>query len=82
MSGDDTQEKQNYLRQKIMDAGYDTNAFVEFLIEKKGDEGADVANWSLPDLKDVVQEFIALNGGNDANEDNNQQQQQQEEEKK
>ena len=81
MSGDDTQEKQNYLRQKIMDAGYDTNAFVEFLIEKKGDEGADVANWSLPDLKDVVQEFIALNGGNDANEDNNQQQQQQEEEK-
>ena len=35
MSEDDTQEKQNYLRQKIMDAGYDTNAFVEFLIEKK-----------------------------------------------
>ena len=79
MSDDETQEKQNYLRQHIMDAGYDTNAFVEFLIEKKGDEGADVANWSLSDLKDVVQEFIALNGGNDANEDYNYNQQQQEE---
>ena len=77
MSADDTQEKQNYLRQNIMDAGYDTNAFVEFLMEKKGEEGADVSNWSLPDLKDVVQEFIALNGGgNNAYEDNNQQQQQ------
>ena len=81
MSDYETQEKQNYLREKIMDAGYDTNAFVEFLIEKKGDDGADVANWSLRDLKDVVQEFIALNGGDFAKEDNNQQQQQQKEEK-
>ena len=60
MTEEETQEKQNYLREKIMDAGYDTNAFVEFLIEKKGDAGADVANWSLSDLKDVVQEFISL----------------------
>ena len=75
MTEEETQEKQNYLREKIMDAGYDTNAFVEFLIEKKGDAGADVANWSLSDLKDVVQEFIALNGGNEGNEDDAQQQQ-------
>ena len=75
MTEEETQEKQNYLREKIMDAGYDTNAFVEFLIEKKGDAGADVANWSLSDLKDVVQEFIALYGGNEGNEDDAQQQQ-------
>ena len=45
------QEKQNYLRQNIMDAGYDTNSFVEFLVNKKGEAGADVSNWSFPDLK-------------------------------
>ena len=68
------QEKQNYLRINIIDAGYDPNVFVEFLMNKKGEDGADVANWSLPDLKNVVQEFINLNSNN-----NNEQQQQLEE---
>ena len=67
----ETQEKQNYLRQNIMDAGYDTNAFVEFLMNKKGEAGADVANWSLPDLKNVVQEFINLNNNNNQQEEVN-----------
>ena len=67
----ETQEKQNYLRQNIMDAGYDTNAFVEFLIGKKGEAGADVANWSLPDLKNVVQEFINLNKNQQEEVNNN-----------
>ena len=75
MSEEEIQEKQNYLRQNIMDAGYDTQAFVEFLIDKKGEAGADVANWSLPDLKNVVQEFISLNNGNGNN--NNQQEEEQ-----
>ena len=73
----ETQEKQNYLRINIMDAGYDPNVFVEFLINKKGEAGADVANWSLPDLKNVVQEFIKLNNNNSNNNNNNNQQQQQ-----
>ena len=67
----ETQEKQNYLRIKIMDAGYDPNVFVEFLINKKGEAGADVANWSLPDLKNVVQEFINLNNNTNNNNNNN-----------
>ena len=67
----ETQEKQNYLRINIMDAGYDPNVFVEFLINKKGEAGADVANWSLPDLKNVVQEFIKLNNNNSNNNNNN-----------
>ena len=71
----ETQEKQNYLRINIIDAGYDPNVFVEFLMNKKGEDGADVANWSLPDLKNVVQEFINLNSNNN----NNEQQQQQDE---
>ena len=58
-----TEEKQNFLREKILEKGYDGNLFVQFLTEKKGDEGADVANWSMDDLKLVVNEFIKLHGG-------------------
>jgi hypothetical protein len=58
-----TEEKQNFLREKILDKGYDTNQFVQFLTEKKGEDGADVSNWSMEDLVSVVNEFIKLNGG-------------------
>ena len=61
MSSDASQEeKQNFLRQNILDKGYDTNLFVDFLMDKKGEEGADVGNWTMSDLKMVVQEFISL----------------------
>ena len=61
MSDDSTQEeKQNFLRENILDKGYDTNMFVEFLMGKKGEEGADVGNWSMNDLQLVVKEFISM----------------------
>ena len=51
MSDDSSQEeKQNFLRENILEKGYDTNMFVEFLINKKGEGGADVGNWSMSDL--------------------------------
>ena len=56
---DNLEEKQNYLRENILDKGYDTNKFVDFLKNKKGDEGADVSNWTIEDLKIVVKEFIS-----------------------
>ena len=49
------------MRQNFSDKGYDGNEFINFLIEKRGEDGADVSNWSFPDLKAVVKEFIALN---------------------
>ena len=55
-----TEEKQNFLREKILEKGYDVNEFVEFLTQKKGEEGADVSNWSMEDLKIVVNEFIKI----------------------
>ena len=58
-----TEEKQNFLREKILEKGYDVNEYVQFLTEKKGEEGADVANWSMEDLKLVVNEFVKLHGG-------------------
>ena len=30
-----TEEKQNFLREKILEKGYDVNEFVEFLTQKK-----------------------------------------------
>ena len=61
MSDDSSQEeKQNFLRENILDKGYDTNMFVDFLIGKKGEDGADVGNWSMNDLQLVVQEFISM----------------------
>ena len=63
MSDSSQEEKQNFLREKILEKGYDTNQFVQFLIDKKGEDGADVSVWTMNDLKIVVKEFIKLNGG-------------------
>ena len=54
-------EKQNYLRKKIIEKGLDPGKFVEFLQDKKGEEGADISNWTMEDLKIVVKEFYQLN---------------------
>ena len=68
---DNQEEKQNYLRENILNQGYDTNQFVNFLKSKKGEEGADVSNWTMEDLKKVVQEFIvSLNFKDDNLEEN------------
>ena len=61
---DNQEEKQNYLRENILNRGYDANIFINFLKTKKGEEGADISNWSMPDLQQVVQEFISLNSLN------------------
>ena len=64
MSDDASQEeKQNYLRENILDNGYDANVFLQFLIDKRGEDAADVGNWTMNDLQLVVKEFIKLNGG-------------------
>ena len=55
----ETEEKQNYLRDNILDKGYDVNDFITYLIDKKGEGGDDIANWSMPDLKAIVNEYIA-----------------------
>ena len=52
------QEKQEYLRENILEKGYDANLFANYLISKKGDDGADISSWSMEDLRQVVQEFI------------------------
>ena len=69
MTDDSTiEEKQGFLRETILNKGYDVNQFIQFLTDKKGEEGADVSNWSMHDLQTVVKEFIKLNGGGEEEE--------------
>ena len=42
MADKDIEEKQNYLRENILDKGYDTNDFTIFLKAKKGEDAEDV----------------------------------------
>ena len=60
MEDTSTEEKQNYLRLNILEKGYDATTFINFLKSKKGEQGEDIANWSMPDLQKVVQEFISI----------------------
>ena len=68
---DTEEEKQNYLRENILDKGYEAEDFVTYLTSKKGDEGINLGNWSLEELKSVVQEYISNNPLNNKQEAEN-----------
>ena len=79
MEEKEQEEKQNYLRQNILEKGYDANEFVSFLQSKKGEAASDISNWSMKDLHAVVQEFISNHENENKKEiepQNNQQQNQ------
>ena len=70
MEEDENQkEKQNFLRKNILEKGIDAEKFVDFLQEKKGEDGADITNWTMDDLKLLVNEFYKIN--NISYDDNN-----------
>ena len=54
------EEKQNYLRENILDKGYDAEDFISFLVEKKGDDGVNIGLWSFDEIKSVVNEYIQI----------------------
>ena len=71
---DEEQQKQIYLRENILDKGYDGEEFAAFLTSKKGDNGeeeVDLENWTLDELKKVVQEFIISQTQKNNNQINN-----------
>ena len=67
MEEKDQEEKQKYLRQNILDKGYDANEFIAFLESKKGEGASDISNWSKIDLYAVVQEFILVHSKDNTN---------------
>ena len=64
----DIEEKQEYLRDAILDKGYDGNQFMTFLQTKRGEE-INLDEWTLDELKTAVSEFIVkLEEGNKPSE--------------
>ena len=57
---DSLEVKQEYLRTQILDKGYDADNFMAFLQEKKGEDGVDLSNWNISELKDAVTEFTSI----------------------
>ena len=64
---DSKEEKQNYLRDNILDKGYNPNDFIFFLKTKKGEDGADLSNWTMEDLKNIVADFTSMIGNSNNN---------------
>lgn len=46
--------KQNFLREEILDNGFDPHEFTEFIESKRG---ANIDLWSFDELKDIVSQF-------------------------
>ena len=61
MEEETLEQKQKYLRQNVLEKGYDPDKFMEFLTMKKGELGIDLENWTLQELMDVTKEFLSNN---------------------
>jgi sorting nexin-7/30/sorting nexin-8 len=63
MDGEENQDnelvaKQTILQQEIIEKNYDKTAFINFCLSKK-ENGDDLNNWTLEEIKQIVSEFIA-----------------------
>lgn len=54
---DDTEAKQNYLREEIIGKGYDPESFSRFLENKKGEDALNLELWTMKQLADFVAEY-------------------------
>ena len=53
-------EKQNLMREEIINKGYDSIKFIEYLVQCKGEGGENINNWPINDLKNAIKDFIYL----------------------
>ena len=58
MEDDDLNAKQTFLRENILEKGYDAEDFMRLLQNKKGESGLDLVSWTMNELKEAVKEFI------------------------
>ncbi len=54
---DEIQAKQTLLQNEIIEKNYDKTAFINFCLSKK-ENGDDLNNWTLDELKEIVSEFV------------------------
>ena len=55
------EEKQEFLRESVLDKGLDANSFPDYLVSKRGEEGSNLDTWSMKELKLAVKDFIEIN---------------------
>ena len=55
------EQKQIYLRDEIINGGYDSNDFEDFVDELKGEEGLNIDAWSFQELKQVIINYPSIN---------------------
>ena len=63
---DDQQKKQQYLRENILDKGYDANEFMEYFKESTGAQDINLNDYTMEELIDVVTGFYAKKGENNS----------------
>ena len=63
-------QKQLFLRENILDKGYNADNFMNLLHSKKGESGLDLNNWTMDELSSVVSEFTSMTNQNE-DENNN-----------
>ena len=63
-------QKQLFLRENILDKGYNADDFMNLLRSKKGESGLDLNNWAMDELSSVVSEFTSLINQNENNDNN------------
>ena len=54
---EEIQAKQALLQTEIIEKNYDKTAFINFCLSKK-ENGDDLNNWTLDELKEIVNEFV------------------------
>ena len=54
---EDILTKQKYLREQILDEGYDPQEFNDYMCSVKNEEVIDLSNWSLKEIIDVIKDF-------------------------
>ena len=68
---DDLSEKQAFLRENILEKGYDAEDFMKLLQSKKGEVGLDLVSWTMEELREAVKEFTKENSGIETNDTKN-----------
>ena len=72
MEEDTLEQKQQYLRENILEKGYDPNKFSEFLTMKMGETGMDLEKRPLNELYEATNEFIRIEKENEQKKVNEQ----------
>lgn len=58
-------QKQMYLKEHILTAGYDPNEFGQFMFSQR-ENGTDIDSWTFEELKTLVDTFQRMHGGGEA----------------